>query len=201
MPSAAGYTWPDELDAIIRRESHSAGVPIAWSYAIIGAESGFNPNAGNESDIESSHGLLQLNRSGGQGTGYTVQTLRDPTTNLRIGLPYIARALTDAAAVTGNLHDVVWYVSVRSGHPGPVTKDDPRVLAILRNYEGFMAAFPESSPAPPPPAAVPPVGALPSDQAIRALVAATFILSVGHPLSDLSPDDRTALRYVVSLLP
>ena len=35
---------------------------------------------------------------------------------------------------------------------------------------------------------------------LRALVAAAFVLSIGHPLSDLSQEDRDAVRYVASQL-
>lgn len=200
MPSAAGYTWSDSADATIRRCADSAGVPLAWTYTYIASESGFDAGARNESAIEHSYGYLQLNRDGGQGTGFPVETLLDPESNLRIGLPSIARALATVAQDPSDLHTLVWLVSTRSGHPGPVAKDDPRILTIFRNFTAFVAAFPEPFPAPPPPASVPPAGAMPSEQAIRALVAATFVLSIGRPLSDLSSEDRTAVRYVASLL-
>lgn len=200
MPSAAGYTWPDALDLTIRRCAASAGVPLAWAYAFIASESGFDADAGNESSIEHSYGLLQLNRDGGQGSGYPVETLLDPESNLRIGLPYIARALAQTNEPNADLHTLVWLVSVRSGHPGSVAKDDGRILTILRNFTAFQAAYPEPFPAPPPTPSLPPAGSMPSNTAMRGLVAATFVLSIGRPLSDLSPEDAAALRYVASLV-
>lgn len=200
MPSAAGYTWPDELDATIRREAATAHVPLAWAYAIIAAESGFNPNAGNDSNIESSHGLLQLNRNGGQGTGYSVEALRDPATNLRIGLPYIARALLQSFTPGIELRQLVYLVAIRSGHPGQVAPDDARIDAIYTRFIDFNNAFPEPFPEPPPPLSVPPAGGLPTDKVMKGLWAAGFVLSIGRPLSDLSSEDRTAVRYVASLL-
>jgi hypothetical protein len=200
MPSAAGYTWTDTLDGTIRRCAASAGVPLAWAYTFIASESGFNPDARNESAIEHSYGLLQLNADGGQGTGYPVETLLDPEANLRIGLPYVARALAQTNEPNADLHRLVWLVSIRSGHPGPVRIDDPRILTILSNFTAFIAAYPEPFPAPPPTPSLPPAGSMPSNTAIKGLVAATYILSVGHPLSDLSPEDAAALRYVASLV-
>lgn len=200
MPSAAGFTWSDSLDATIRRCAASAGVPLAWAYAFIASESGFNPDARNESNIEHSYGLLQLNRDGGQGTGYPVETLLDPESNLRIGLPYIARALAQSVDVYGDPHTLVFAVSVKSGHPGPVAPEDPRIKTIYRNYKAFMAAVPEPFPEPPPPAVLPPAGSMPSNTAMRGLIAATFVLSIGRPLSDLSREDALAVKYVASLL-
>lgn len=56
------------------------------------AESRLNPNAHNTSG-EDSVGLFQLNRAGGQGTGFSVEQLKDPEFN-------IARILKKARAVT-----------------------------------------------------------------------------------------------------
>lgn len=200
MPSAAGYTWSDPLDATIRRCAASAGVPLAWAYAFIASESGFDFGARNESSIEHSYGGLQLNIDGGQGTGYPVETLLDPEANLRIGLPHIARALAATNEPGADLHTLVWRISTRSGHPGNVAKDDPRILTILRNFTAFDAAFPIPFPDVPPPPSLPPAGAMPSNTAIKGLVAATFVLSIGRPLTDLSPEDAAALRYVASLV-
>lgn len=200
MPSAAGYTWPDALDNTIRRCAASAGVPLAWAYAFIASESTFDPDARNESSLEHSYGLLQLNRDGGQGTGYPVESLLDLATNLRIGLPYIARALLTVPATESNLHEIVYLVSTRSGHPGQVARDDERIARIYGNFTAFYAAFPEPFPDPPPAPSVPPSGVLQTQLAIKGLVAATFVLSIGRPLSDLSAEDRTAVRYVAANL-
>lgn len=200
MPSVAGYTWPADLDVTIRREAAAAHVPLAWAYAMIAAESGFNPNAGKDDAIEASFGLLQLNTRGGQGTGYTPQALKDPSVNLRIGLPYIARALAASVGPNVELHTLVYFVATRSGHPGQVDPEDARIRRIYDAFNAFNQAYPEAFPEVPAAPSVPPAGALPTDICIRGLVAATFILSIGRPLTDLSSEDRTAVRYVASLL-
>lgn len=65
---------------------------------------------------EDSHGLLQLNRAGGQGAGRSVAELKDPRRNLEIGVPPIARAWNRYAQL-GNTRERVLQTAWHSGHP------------------------------------------------------------------------------------
>lgn len=182
MPTICGYTWSEPLDAIIREEALRADVPLDIAYAIIAVESGFNPSAHNLSDIEDSVGLLQLNRRGGQGTGYTVAQLMDPTLNLRIGLPHIAAAFRAAWSPTIEPYEFIYQVATRSGHPGPVLRSDPRILAIARAwgcfFQGVGVAGPSGAPAaaaaPGPGVALTAVAVIPFSLAALPLIISAF---------------------------
>lgn len=137
MPTACGYTWSDELDAIIRAEATAAGVPLDLAYALSAAESGFDPRARNLSPIEDSVGLLQLNRRGGQGAGYTVEFLMDPRNNLRLGLPPVRRAWEQSWRPDIEPYELVYQVATRSGHPGPVPRNDPRIIRLATLWSCF----------------------------------------------------------------
>lgn len=140
MPQLCGYTWSEELDALIRAEANAAGVPLDLAYTFIGAESSFNPDTYVNTALEESVGLLELNRRGGQGTGYTVAQLKDPATNLRIGLPYIRRAFEAVWRPGIPPREFIWQLSVQSGHPGPVAETDYRMDNIRRIWACFYPA-------------------------------------------------------------
>lgn len=146
MPVMCDYTWTDSLDVIIREEVVIAGVPLDLAYALIAVESGFDPNAHNLTQFEDSVGLLQLNRMGGQGQGYTVEELKDPRRNLQIGLPYIARAFAASWSPDILPYEFIWLVSVRSGHPGDVARDDYRIRRIAQVWGCFFPAAGISGP-------------------------------------------------------
>jgi hypothetical protein len=146
MPSMCGYTWSDALDTIIREEAVRTGVPLDLAYTFIAAESGFDPGAHRLTDLEDSVGLLQLNRKRGQGTGYSVEELKDPRRNLQIGLPYIAAAFRQTWSPTIAPFEFIYLVSIRSGHPGEVPRDDYRILKIARIWACFFPAAGVSGP-------------------------------------------------------
>jgi hypothetical protein len=140
MPTRCDYTWSDQLDAVIVEEAQRAGTPLDLAYTFIAAESGFDPTAHALTDLEDSVGLLQLNRKGGQGTGYSVQELMDPRRNLQIGLPYITGAFRATWSPTIDPFEFIYLVSVRSGHPGPVERNDYRIMKIARIWSCFFPA-------------------------------------------------------------
>jgi hypothetical protein len=140
MPSSCGYTWSDSLDTLIRQEAQAAGVPLDLAYAMIAVESGFDPAAHVDNAFEDSVGLLQLNRRGGQGAGFSVATLQDPLTNLRLGLPHIAAAFAAVWSPTIDPYEYIYQVATRSGHPGPVPRDDPRIRRLAEVWSCFYPA-------------------------------------------------------------
>jgi len=140
MPSICDYTWSNELNTIIIEEAAAAEVPLDLAYTFIAAESGFDPNAHALTPYEDSVGLLQLNRMGGQGEGYTVQQLKDPRFNLQVGLPYIHNAYVATWSPTIDPYEFIWLLSVRSGHPGDVPRDDYRILRIATIWSCFFPA-------------------------------------------------------------
>lgn len=137
MPSAGQWSWSEALDNIIRAEANDAGVPLDLAYTFIAVESSFNPATYVNTALEESVGLLELNRRGGQGAGYSVAQLLDPTTNLRIGLPYIRRAFETAWAPGIAPRTFIYLVATRSGHPGQIDEEDPRMVNIRNAWAIF----------------------------------------------------------------
>ncbi len=152
MPSSCGYVWSADLDNVIRAEAQVAGVPLDLAYAIIAAESSFDPRAHALSAIEDSVGLLQLNRRGGQGTGYSVEQLMDPQLNLRLGLPAIRRAFEQSWQPNIDPFEFIYRVATRSGHPGDIPRNDPRILKVANAWACFygIAGFSLNGPTPAP---------------------------------------------------
>jgi soluble lytic murein transglycosylase-like protein len=66
--------------------------------ALILAESEGNPRAVKRTEREWSVGLLQANRLGGRGAGYSEAELQDPERNLALGMPEITAAYRQAHA-------------------------------------------------------------------------------------------------------
>ena len=153
MPTACNYSWSDDLDAIIREEAAVAEAPLDLAYTFIAFESGFNVLARNlNPPIEDSVGLLQLNRIGGQGVGYTVAQLQDPRLNLRVGLPPIARAYAAAWQPTLAPFELLYRIATTSGHPGRIPRNDPRIRRAFNIWACFNSAVgfagPGGAPAP-----------------------------------------------------
>lgn len=138
MPNACNYSWSNELDAIIRREALAADAPLDLAYTFIAFESGFNALARNlNPPLEDSVGLLQLNRLGGQGQGFTVEQLQDPVLNLRVGLPPIARTYAAVWSPTLAAFEFVYLVATGSGHPGLISRSDPRIRRAFNIWVCF----------------------------------------------------------------
>lgn len=123
------------------------GVPVPVWLAIMLAESGGNPGAHNDSGEDDSIGLFQLNRAGGQGSGYDPDVLRDPLQNATIARRAIYAAYTDAFNAMATIPLVnlpMADVAINSGHPGwdrkkyPNYADmrgDPRIRRIVGIWE------------------------------------------------------------------
>lgn len=142
MPSVCGYSWSSELDAIIREELARARIRLDIGYTFIAFESGFNALARNlNPPIEDSVGLLQLNRIGGQGVGYTVEQLQDPRLNLRVGLPPIARSYAAAWQPDRQPYEFLYLVATNSGHPGLIPRSDPRIRRAFNIWACFNAGW------------------------------------------------------------
>lgn len=74
---------------LIRDKFKAAGFNDVQAQAAVAnamAESNLNPNAHNKTGKEDSVGLFQMNRNGGLGTGYTVEQLKDPNTNIDLAI-------------------------------------------------------------------------------------------------------------------
>lgn len=99
----------------VKKYSDENHIP-AWIVGdIVQVESQGNPNA--VGDNGSSYGLLQLHY-GGQGNGYTEQQLLNPSENLKIGIPPIAKAYQQAKSKgISNPSQLLDYVANHSGHP------------------------------------------------------------------------------------
>lgn len=114
----AGYKTPQQIIAsVAAADKVAAWIPETIAYA----ESSDNPNA--VSPSKDSYGLFQLNRKSGQGIGYTVTQLLDPTTNAQIGIAPIASAYQAAQKQGLSGYTELEYVADHSGHP-----DDTGVL-------------------------------------------------------------------------
>jgi hypothetical protein len=83
--------------------------PLAW------AESRGNPNA--IGDNGCSVGLFQLNRCVGQGTGYTVEQLKDPLFNAQIAAQRIGAAWQQLQSSALPPPELALQVARQSGHP------------------------------------------------------------------------------------
>lgn len=129
-------TTYDKVKAVFDRY----GVPEYVWYPIALAESNLNPNA--VGDNGASIGIFQINRVQGQGIGYTVDQLKDPTTNAEIA----ARAIVGAyQSLQGQVppSQIAAEVARRSGHPGgsisnPFPATDSRIQRIQSLAQSFV---------------------------------------------------------------
>jgi len=95
-PRAAGA---EGVWALADRYSAGAGIDDRRVLrALILAESAGNPGAVTRTAKEWSVGLLQANRLGGRGNGYSEAELQDPAFNLTLGMPEISAAYRQATA-------------------------------------------------------------------------------------------------------
>lgn len=113
------YKVDTEIAALVDSFADRNRIPRNVLRAFVIAESYWggrvSPDAHNGNG-EDSHGLLQLNRAGGQGAGRAVAELKDPRRNLEIGVPPIARAWNQYAQL-GNTRERVLQTAWHSGHP------------------------------------------------------------------------------------
>jgi len=119
------------------------GVPEFVWYPIALAESGLNALA--MGDHGASVGVFQLNRAGGQGTGYTVDQLTDPTLNAEIAAQAIVPAYNALKSSTPS-GSLAAEVARRSGHPGgslsnPITATNTLIERIQELGQKFVSAL------------------------------------------------------------
>lgn len=103
------------LKSLVDTMATQYGIPPWIAENIVQLESGFNPNA--VGDRGTSFGLLQLHR-GGQAGNHSVSDLENPTKNLQIGLPYIARGYAAAKSQGYTGFALLEHTAGQSGHPG-----------------------------------------------------------------------------------
>lgn len=132
--AVANYYVPAFIYAIVWFTAFLHGIPTWLLLGFVNAESSSSYNAHNVTPHEASYGLLQLNKKGGQGAGYTIVALYDPLINLIIGTPPIAAAARQATA--RDLRGLAWIeaVAASSGHPrsdGVVDDGVRRIAAIV----------------------------------------------------------------------
>ncbi|MCY3670069.1 MAG: hypothetical protein OXH14_03220 [Alphaproteobacteria bacterium] len=115
------YIVAEDVAALVDASARRHGLPPNVLRAHVVAESHVNgrvrPAARAQTEHEDSVGLLQLNRDGGQGVGYSVAQLSDPAINLEIGTPPIAAAWA-AHPELGHTRARVLRTAAESGHPG-----------------------------------------------------------------------------------
>lgn len=84
-------------DNLIEEAANTYRVPFAWIKAVIGTESGFDPNAYREEPKigDASYGLMQILYSTATSLGYkgNPQGLLEPRTNIMLGTKYLARLI------------------------------------------------------------------------------------------------------------
>jgi soluble lytic murein transglycosylase-like protein len=84
------------FDDLISESAAAYSVPPDWIKAVIGTESGFNPNAHNASDPGGgAFGLMQVLYSTAVGLGYEgdPEGLYDPETNIDLGVKLMAQII------------------------------------------------------------------------------------------------------------
>lgn len=156
MPIIDGYNVDQQVMKLIDEVSLYNEVAPFWVLGIVLAESGGDPTAHNFTGSEDSVGLLQLNRMGGQGTGYSVETLLDPRRNLEIGVPRIANAVLGYRPGDPPSDEEMHLIFTNSGHPGRgVPIGDARIQRLIRLTRVAYAYYhgpPPAAPEPPAPA-------------------------------------------------
>lgn len=121
----------------VKRAMAAQRVDVKYWLPILLAESGGNPrahNRGTRQNPEDSVGLFQLNRRGGQGAGYTVEQLMNPALNAEIAARYIRDGMNRCGRTADG---TIQCVAVNSGHPGPVPRDDRRIVWIAQLAEAI----------------------------------------------------------------
>jgi hypothetical protein len=139
-----------ELYSSIWAVSALYGMPPWLLGSIVFAETGFREDTTCGIPGERSYGPLQLNIDGGQGQGFPVAVLQQPTLNLLIGAKPIAHAYHRAVARAKTGLDLILTVLASSGHnrsDGVVTPDVEaiarRALTILVGPNNQLLPWPE----------------------------------------------------------
>ena len=113
-PETATLTYPvpldQELQDYIVETAKSYGVSPCIVFAVIGAESEYDPNA--IGDNGNSYGLMQIwaNQHTDRCKRLNAYNLLDPYQNVRVGIDYLAELLDQG--------DLDWALSVYSGNGG-----------------------------------------------------------------------------------
>lgn len=151
MPIIAGYDVSDQVLELIQEVAAEHRVAPFWVLGIVLAESGGDPTARNVTEYEDSVGLLQLNRFGGQGQGYTVTELLYPRRNLELGIPYITQAIARCRPNTVPTDTQMYCMFINSGHPGRgPTFQDPRIQRLIELTKAAWEYLDPHAPPPPP---------------------------------------------------
>lgn len=103
------------VKSLVDQKAAQYGVPAWIAEDIVQEESGGNPRA--VGDRGTSFGLLQLHR-GGQAGNRPTSALENASTNLDIGMPYIARGYNAAKAAGYSGFQLLLHTAGMSGHPG-----------------------------------------------------------------------------------
>jgi soluble lytic murein transglycosylase-like protein len=145
------YANEDLYDDQLAAASSATGVPVALMKAIIGVESGFNPNAtnltGRDMTRGGSYGLFQVSLETAQGYGFTGEGtgLLDPATNITIGSKFLA----DVYAQAGD--DPETAAALYNGGKalgGGAFSNQSYVNSVMQNYDvyaGVVSPSPTNS--------------------------------------------------------
>lgn len=115
------------------------GVPAWIPEDIAYVESQFHPGA--VGDNGTSFGLFQLHVGGGQGDGYSLQTLLNPLANTTIAMQTISQAYKAGRAQGLTGFQLLSYVADHSGHPDETGYMPPSYeQSLYAAYSGQAAA-------------------------------------------------------------
>ena len=166
-------------DDIIGPLAASSGVPVALVKGIIAEESGFNPNATNTTGSDGARGgafgLMQVTMTTALGMGFSGSddALRDPTTNLTLGIRFLGYAFEQADGDWGRTASI--YNGGKSLGDG--TYSDQSYVSAVLNYAQQYGGTPLSSsgqPLPPPASAT----NVASAESLAAFVGAAIIAGI-----------------------
>lgn len=129
-----------DFDAVIAREAAAHRMDPDLVRAVIGQESGFNPQA--VGDDGSSFGLMQLQMMTARGVGVTGD-LFDPANNVRAGVTYLAQQIAKAgnvdaglSAYNGGYRPALGFgAKLPSGH----YRNQAYVSKVLQNWDYFRS--------------------------------------------------------------
>lgn len=85
MPAGKAYTVP-EIYVMARKAGFGITGAVQCAAIAMAESSGVATATSSNPDGGTNVGLMQLDTPGGEGAGYTVAQLKDPTTNLRVAL-------------------------------------------------------------------------------------------------------------------
>jgi soluble lytic murein transglycosylase-like protein len=149
--------WPNEnaFDQTVATAAARHGVPVVLIKAVIGQESGFDPNAYRaEPQInDASRGLMQVLLSTARGLGFTgdPQGLYDPATNVDLGAKLLKQNLDRGGSVDSALSAYNGGFRPSLGFGVPLANGQYRnqsyvdgVRANVRYFAGLVGATEES---------------------------------------------------------